>query len=151
MDYTTIVAAISIILGAFFLVIETLCKIKDAIEITKKLVDTISKKEKFNAEKIKIFLENESGQTLFLPYSPRREKLTRGELGGIFGMFAGGRRYNIPGISKIFYSGAFDEILEGKSNILTVTCPENEFLLFSKFIEEEINCPKKSRQGTLEK
>ena len=137
MSYTAIIGIFSIILGFLFFVIEIMTKIKDAIEITKSLSELMLQKEKKENEKIKIFLENEeNGDTIMLPYLPRRKNLTRGELGGICGMFAGGRRYNLPEISKIFYSGSFDKVFEGGQDMLTILCSEKEFLEFQKTILE---------------
>jgi len=119
----------------FFLVEVITTKSKDLISITRDIKSLIDKKEKLENEEIKIFLENEeTGETILLPYFTRRKNLNRGELSGIFGMFSGGRRYDLPNISKLFYSGNFDSMLQGDSSMLTVVANEVEFFKFKNFI-----------------
>lgn len=71
-----------------------------------------------------------NGSKLALPYKPLRQSLTRAEVAGVIGMYALGRRYNVPALGKVFSAGTFDEVLKGKSNQLEIPASQAELLMF---------------------
>lgn len=80
---------------------------------------------------ISIVLLNEDGRELHLPYRPMRGQLSRGEIAGIIGMFAGGRRFSVPGLNLVFANGEYDEVVKGKDDTLSIPTPEAEWRLFA--------------------
>ena len=92
-------------------------------------------KEKVDNEKIKLFLKY-GDNCLLIPYQPTRKNLTRPEVAGILGMFSGGKRYDLPKLSEVFYSGTFDKVLSGKICEIYIHCNEETYKLFLGNINE---------------
>lgn len=91
--------------------------------------------ERLDEQPIQIIIFCE-GEQLTLPYTPRRDQMSRAELLGILGMYyPGPNRFELDPTST-FESGAFNDMLEGKSGSLTVRCTQTEFEQFKSSIGE---------------
>lgn len=89
--------------------------------------------ERLDEEVIQIIIASETEQ-LTLPYAPRRDQMSRAELLGILGMYyPGPQRFELDPTAT-FESGAFNEMLEGKSASLTVRCTQSEFEQFQSSV-----------------
>jgi hypothetical protein len=76
---------------------------------------------------VRLRLAGPNGASLPLPYSIRRGQLSRGELLGILGMYNGEKRFEPWTFLSLFESSAFNDVLEGKSDELSIPCPPEFF------------------------
>lgn len=106
-------------------------------------------RERLENEEITVGLRCVDGRWLVLPYRSRRKHLTRGEVAGIVGMFAGGRRFTLPGMAQVFLDGSFDAILSGRGNVLWIEdVSVEEFDSFSKEVEKALAAAARKGQMT---
>lgn len=68
------------------------------------------------------------------PYRPRRDQLSRAELMGILGVYAGGPRYELSQIRETLESGELDRVLNGEQNEFRIPCTTAEFDGFQRLI-----------------
>lgn len=93
--------------------------------------------EKRRAAPIQITLVAGDGRELRLPYRPRRDQLSRSEVAGVLGMYAGRRRYDLPGLSVAYESGHFGEVASGLTDEFRIQeVSGEEFDSFSKDLAE---------------
>ena len=106
-------------------------------------------RERLENEEVTVGLRCSDGRELVLPYRSRRKHLTRGEVAGIVGMFAGGgRKFVLPGLAQVFLDGTFDAILSGRGNVLWIEeASVEEFEAFSKEVEKALTAL--ARKGQL--
>ncbi len=99
--------------------------------------------EKLREQPIQITLVGEGGKELKLPYRPRRDQLTRAEVAGVLGMYAGRRRYDLPGLAVAYESGHFGDVLAGRTSEFRInSVPTEEFTAF----ETEVATMRKEEQ-----
>ena len=93
--------------------------------------------QSLRAARIRIVLARRSDPQArqVLPYAPRRDQATRGEVFGILGMYFGGERFSFgPGVlAPTLESGAFDRMVSGETDEVEVTLPDDEF---DKFVQK---------------
>ncbi len=74
---------------------------------------------------------DKDGKELLIPYQPRRDSLSRGELYGAIGTLSGSRRFDGQALTATVMSNTWGEMLDGKRNSLEFTIPDREFQEFA--------------------
>ena len=90
---------------------------------------------------VSLILRADDRRELSLPYRPRRDQLSRAELAGILGFYAGRPRFDLPRLRILFESGEFDRMLEGHTDQIHIPCPNSEFDAFEQCLKTQSTEP----------
>ena len=104
---------------------------------TRQLRSDVLRQQQLKEAPVSLILRGEDGRELSLPYRPRRDQLSRAELAGILGFYAGRPRFDLPHLRILFESGEFDRMLEGHTDQIHIPCPNSEFDAFEQCLKTQ--------------
>jgi hypothetical protein len=88
-------------------------------------------------QSIELVLEDcDSGACLELPARPRRDQCTRSEILGILGTMRGEKRLDTAVLSKVFWSGEYSDMLEGRTNTLRCKVTPEDYAEIKRVIDK---------------
>ena len=108
---------------------------------TRQLRGDVLRQQQLEEAPVSLILKAADGRELTLPYHPRRDQLSRAELAGILGIYAGldakRPRFDLPRLRILFESGEFDRMLEGHTDQIHIPCPNSEFDAFEQCLKDQ--------------